>query len=331
MGLKVRNGLLKTLCVILCWALMIAPCVYLIKQDFAAPTDGTVAGPVPPLASSPLIGETEAATVLDTSGGVEQDFFANSSVISAIPADKTLFSATVIDPFVSAGQAPALRFPTQVVVPDKELETEEPDDGDDSSATVTPGGDTNNGSDLNINGSVGFYGDYALLSQPDGSTFIYYDQTWEAYDSYRYGNSTIGGYGCGPTSMAMVVSNLTDTVIKPTTMGDWSYSNGYFVSGRGTAYGLFNAVSAKYGIPCTTISSSDKNAVVNALRSGKLLLTIVGRGDFTRGRHFLLIRGITADGKLLLADSGNYDNCHEPWDYDRVLKQVSGGQFWVFG
>ncbi len=179
-------------------------------------------------------------------------------------------------------------------------------------------------------GSAQLFDTYALLPQPDGTGFVYYEQTWPVYTNYPYGYNTVGGYGCGPTSMAMVISNLTGKTVSPTYMADWSFNNGYYFRGRGTAYGLFPAASAAYGIKCTTISAYDKNAVVSALKSGKLLLTVVGAGDFTRGRHFLLIRGITEDGKLLLADSGKYENCLVEWEYSRVLNQVANSYFWVF-
>ncbi len=172
---------------------------------------------------------------------------------------------------------------------------------------------------------------YALLTQPDGSQFVYYEQTWDAYTDYPYGYDHVGSHGCGPTSMAMVISNLTGQKVSPTYMADWSVEHGYYVRGRGTAYGLFPAASKKFGIECTTISRDNKEAVVKALKEGKYLITVVRKGDFTNGRHFLLIRGITEDGKLLLGDSGKYENSLVEWDYDRVLRQVAQDKFWVFG
>ncbi|MBQ4647810.1 MAG: C39 family peptidase [Clostridia bacterium] len=323
MGIKIRNASAKLFCIILCWALMVVPCGYFVWQDFNMPVAGDVTASVPTIAPSAPTGElVPMGNVLNNNDLPEQDLFANSDYTLSTPADKNLASIDLNSLYMAAGKAPALYVPP-VVVPQ---EPSVPENDDDTEATP----DIDTDADVNGDGSAGFYGSYAILKQNDGSSFIYYEQTWDAYTSHPYGNATIGGYGCGPTSMAMVVSNLTDYVITPDKMGDWSASHGYFVSGRGTAYGLFPAVSAMYGINCTTISSYDKNAVVSALKQGKLLLTVVSYGDFTMGRHFLLIRGITDDGKLLLADSGKYENCLTEWDYDRVIRQISGGQFWVF-
>ncbi len=322
MSSRIKHIAMMAVCVVLCWALVVVPCLHYVGNDFAKELGYGMGTPMvyAPAPSVPVSGS--ASFITQGSDIPDADLFGNSNVITSIPADKiTGIIQGYIDPDAAAGKAPSVKPPVTVVppvndTPDKESETVKP---------ITP--DTS----VNGNGNSGFYGDYALLTQPDGSTFIYYDQTWDAYKSYKYGTATIGGYGCGPTSMAMVVSNLTSHVVKPTAMADWAAGNGYFVSGRGTAYGLFPAVASMYGFSCTTISSSDKNAVVSALKEGKLLITIVNRGDFSVGRHFLLIRGITDDGKLLVADSGNYDNCHKPWDYNRVIGQIVGGQFWVFG
>ena len=58
----------------------------------------------------------------------------------------------------------------------------------------------------------------------DGSTeVVYYNQLDERYANKPYGTDNIGGYGCGPTAMAMVVSSLTDDLVDPVEMAKWSY------------------------------------------------------------------------------------------------------------
>ncbi len=214
----------------------------------------------------------------------------------------------------------SVKVPTPVDVPEK-----------DPVVSVRPN-DKNDDNDGKPNfGSITLTDEYAVLKQPDGSDFIYYEQTWDAYSSYPYGINTIGSHGCGPTSMAMVVSNLAGKAVSPTYMADWAYDHGYYVNGRGAAYGYFSAASKAFGIECSAISKGDDDAIVQALKEGKYLITIVSNGDISPGRHFLLIRGITEDGKLLLGDSGKYENSLYAWDYDHVMKQVVHDRFWVFG
>ena len=56
-----------------------------------------------------------------------------------------------------------------------------------------------------------------------GTEVVYYNQLDERYANKPYGTDDIGGYGCGPTAMAMVVSSLTDDLVDPVEMAKWSY------------------------------------------------------------------------------------------------------------
>lgn len=303
--------------------MIIVPSFYIIKQGFE-PVGGSFTG-------SAVKGQAPSSVVVDLDA-IDTDFITNTTSPSVgtdgvvSPSDKELSAlnpnyggssikvpAKPSEPVV---QKPVITVPSTPDTPN----VSEPDNNTDTNKTEKPV----------TGGNAQLFDTYALLPQPDGTGFRYYEQTWPVYTNYPYGYNTLGGYGCGPTSMAMVISNLTNVTVSPTYMADWSVNNGFYFRGRGTAYGLFPAASAAYGIKCSTISVYDKNAVVSALKSGKLLLTVVGYGDFTRGRHFLLFRGITADGKLLLADSGKYENCLVEWDYNKVMGQVANSYFWVF-
>ena len=73
----------------------------------------------------------------------------------------------------------------------------------------------------------------------DGATeVVYYNQLDERWADLPYGTDNIGGYGCGPTSMAIVVSSLTDQTVDPPTMAEWAYQNGYWCSGNGSYHSL---------------------------------------------------------------------------------------------
>ena len=63
---------------------------------------------------------------------------------------------------------------------------------------------------------------------------VYFNQLDERYANQPYGTDNIGGYGCGPTSMAIVVSSLTDDMVDPVEMAKWAYDNGYWCSKSGS-------------------------------------------------------------------------------------------------
>lgn len=75
----------------------------------------------------------------------------------------------------------------------------------------------------------------------DGETqVVYYNQLDERWKYSPYGTDTIGGYACGPTAMAIVISSLTSETIDPPHMAQWAYEHGYWCSGNGSYRSLIS-------------------------------------------------------------------------------------------
>ena len=73
----------------------------------------------------------------------------------------------------------------------------------------------------------------------DGATeVVYFNQLDERWANKPYGTDNIGGYGCGPTSMSIVVSSLTDDIVDPVEMAEWAYKNGGWCSKSGSYHSL---------------------------------------------------------------------------------------------
>ena len=63
-------------------------------------------------------------------------------------------------------------------------------------------------------------------------------------------------------------------------------------------------------------------------------MSLMGPGIFCDGGHFVVIRGVTEDGKLLLADCWNEENNSKEWEINTIaqnLKADGGGCLWVIG
>lgn len=140
--------------------------------------------------------------------------------------------------------------------------------------------------------------------------FLQYDSRW---GSVTYGNSTIKNAGCGITCMAMIL-NYFGYSKSPPEIASWSMSHGYYVNGVGTSWSFFEGISSEYGIKCTNIGKS-VNKLVDALSKGNPVIVSMAPGTFTKGGHFIVLRGITADGKILVNDPN--DNTHSKNFYKR--------------
>ena len=169
------------------------------------------------------------------------------------------------------------------------------------------------------------------------SNFIYYSQIDEQWKDKIYGDDdTIGIYGCGPTTLAMVISNLTDNKIKPDTMAKWAYDNGFFCSNSGSYHSIIPDGAQKHGLVSKSLEMPTKQTILDELSKGNLIVVLMNKGTFTSDGHFIILREIVNDSQVLIADSKNIENSKHPWDIDLILKEAkyyanNGGPFWSIG
>ena len=170
----------------------------------------------------------------------------------------------------------------------------------------------------------------------DGVTpVVYFNQLDERYASQPYGTDNIGGYGCGPTAMSIVVSSLTDETVDPVAMAQWSYENGYWCKNSGSYHALIPAAAEAWGLPVSGCTTSEPQRILDALAAGKLVVAIMSEGHFTSSGHFIVLRGVK-DGQIMVADPASYKRSEQLWDLSIILNEASrragaGGPFWIIG
>ena len=146
-----------------------------------------------------------------------------------------------------------------------------------------------------------------------GREVIYYNQLDERWADTMYGTSgTIGEAGCGPTAMAIVTSTLTGTPHDPVELSEWSVANGHRCEGNGSYHSLIPAAAEAYGLSWESVPRDDPQAMVDALADGTLVVAIMAKGHFTNSGHFIVLRGVTAEGKILVAACEELRNSVKP-------------------
>ena len=156
--------------------------------------------------------------------------------------------------------------------------------------------------------------------------YLQYDAAW---GGLPYGNGTIKRNGCCPTCLAMVLSALTQRSVLPDQVVAWS-GNRYYVNGEGTSWNIFSPAAAQWGVRCTNIGKN-VDAMTEALQSGKLIIASMGPGTFTKGGHFIVLTGITADGGILVNDpNDNNSKRHSMQTFAISLILRESKNMWVF-
>lgn len=162
------------------------------------------------------------------------------------------------------------------------------------------------------------------------------------YPDAPYGrHGTVSSHGCGITCVTMLTSYYKDKEYSPAYLARiYGYE---YNTDDGSKWSLFPASAADLGLPFIDCGGAngetyDWNTVVNALQAGKPVISIQdSRGIFTSGGHFILLTGITEDGKILVNDpnGANYaknatmiSGFANGFTQDQV--KAGGSAYWIY-
>lgn len=149
--------------------------------------------------------------------------------------------------------------------------------------------------------------------------FLQWDKNW-GYD--MYGEDPIAIDGCAPTSLAMVAVGLTgNTSVTPLSVSDYAYKNGYYIDGVGSSWSLISEGSKHFGLKSHELPLN-KSSILSTLESGNPIILTVGPGTFTSTGHFLVLTGLTDDGKIKINDPNSKLNSSKSWDVDIFLNET---------
>jgi hypothetical protein len=138
--------------------------------------------------------------------------------------------------------------------------------------------------------------------------------------------------GCGPTSVAMAVTNLTGQKVTPSDTYKYASDNNLWLPGSGgTGFEDVATIARHYGLKSSVMANyNDINAIRAVLDSGGLVM-LAGQGPVpfvpAPQAHFVLIRAITATGKFKIADPypkvANEND--QEWDAQQIISSSFGG------
>jgi len=155
---------------------------------------------------------------------------------------------------------------------------------------------------------------------------VYYGQTDPQWRDMPYGSDTIGKFGCGPTVMAMAVSTLSGHEVDPGEMARWAGENGYWAKKSGSYLSIVQGTAKAYGLSAEPVRELSAEHLISELSSGKLVIALMGKGHFTDGGHFILLRGATLGGEVLVADSSSRERSLTVWDPQVIIDELSSSR-----
>ena len=125
------------------------------------------------------------------------------------------------------------------------------------------------------------------------------------YPNSMYGDGTVASGGCSITSMAMVASYLTGYEY-------WPDELAYYFGGRANN----NIARLEYASKALGLDyekPENWHYTLQELQQGKIAIILVGENSpFTESQHFLVLTGLTEEGKILVNDP--YAPNYSKWD-----------------
>ncbi len=128
------------------------------------------------------------------------------------------------------------------------------------------------------------------------------------------GTATVKRYGCGPTSVSMIVTYLTGNINQnPQIIFEDLVSKNYF-HGNGFGKAALTKAAAQYGVFCEW-RKLDENGLKQTLQSGQPIIAFVGKNAFgIYTGHYIVLKGVTSDGKIAVNDPYSEKVSKKTWD-----------------
>ena len=126
----------------------------------------------------------------------------------------------------------------------------------------------------------------------------------------------------------MVVAGLLkDTSKSPDAVAEFSVENNYCTVASGTAWSLMSTGARKLGLKSESVSVG-ADSLRSVLKKGQPVICSMKPGDFTTTGHFIVLTGLTDDGKLMINDPNSITRSEKRWDIDTIVGQAKSA--WTY-
>ena len=129
-------------------------------------------------------------------------------------------------------------------------------------------------------------------------------------------------YNQGEEPWASQTGEETD----PGAMADWAYQQGYCAPGSGSYLSIVEGTASAIGLEAEAYEAASADALVQQLASGHLFVALMTRGHFTERGHFIILRGVTLEGRVLVADPNSRERSLAAWEPQLILDELSSSR-----
>ena len=181
------------------------------------------------------------------------------------------------------------------------------------------------------------YNDYNKIISTAMGAMLYFSQGDSHWNEYRIaGADRMGGYGCGPVTVAMLANSFSnsDTPVTPVDVAEWAVENKEYAVHGGSYHSLIPNALKHYGLNVSSVEERTAEKVHELLSTGHVLVALMGKGSLTAVGHFVIITENAPDGGVMIADPAKLSNSEKSWPAELLVKELkaaydAGGPLWA--
>lgn len=273
-----------------------------------APTAAPTATPTP----TPEPADTAAPANTDVPAPTEtpEETATPEPTENAAPEESTEPDSEETDSPSETPDPDAAPDPDASVEPEVTPEPEPEEEKDESGLVIMPKGKYG-----------GWYGVVPTDERGMAIPILYQYDYWQTVCKINGSPRSVATSGCGAVSASMVIAYLTgNTEQTPYTLFYRAVKTGHYY-GDGLDHDAISWMLRENGVKCKWIYNNAA-AIKQALREGKPVIAHMGPGIFTTQGHYIVLRGLTEDGKVLVNDPNSYSRTHKAYPIQTLLTQA---------
>lgn len=131
---------------------------------------------------------------------------------------------------------------------------------------------------------------------------------------------SVASSGCGATCLSMVIEYLTgNSAQTPQTLFEDAWQRGDYY-GYGLSHDALDRLAQANGVTGKWIGK-DAEALRRALNEGYPVIAHMGPGQFAEEGHYILLRGLTDDGRVVMNDPNSETNTRSTFDLGQIIEE----------
>lgn len=141
-------------------------------------------------------------------------------------------------------------------------------------------------------------------------------------------NKSVATSGCGATAASMLIAYVTgNTDQTPYTLFYWAAEHGNY-HGDGLSFSTVRKLLSNHGVR-SQMQGVSADAIRAALNADQPIIMLMGAGTFTREGHYIVLRGLNADGQVMVNDPASTGRSATLYSLNLIVREAKGGEMLV--